>query len=308
MKPSSKLTLGALSVVLAAIFFRLLVGDSVVALLEPRGIIASRELQVLLKMTGVMLVLAIPLLALFYGLAWKYRADNPHTEYDPDRTGSAKAQLMIWAIPAIFIAVLWGITWKSAHWLDPYSPIKSDKPPITIQVVALRWKWLFIYPQQGIATTALIEFPENTPVHFELTADAPMSSFWIPQLGSQIYAMAGMKTQLNLIAEKGDYTGRDTEINGQGYEGMVFDAKAVSQSDFDAWVQRTRLSSVVLDAETYAKLAVPSRNDPPLIYAGVEPNLFGTIMMNGDTSSKHKVGPAPDETEPKETEKPMNGM
>ena len=278
MKPSAKLILGAFSIVLAAIFFRLMIGDGVVALLEPRGLIASQELRVILKTSGIMLMLAIPLLALFYAIAWKYRADNTKNEYDPERTASVKTELLMWAIPVMFVAVLWGVTWKGAHQLDPYAPIKNGKHRLNIQVVALRWKWLFIYPEQNIATTGVVAFPENTPIHFELTADAPMSSFWIPQLGGQMYAMAGMKTQLNLIAEKGDYAGRNMEINGEGYEGMTFDAKVLSEGDFNAWIRQARLSSASLDPETYAKLTLPSRNEPPFSYATVQPGLFNTIV------------------------------
>ncbi len=143
----------------------------------------------------------------------------------------------LWAVPIILIASLSVLNWKSTHELDPYQPIASNAPPLTVEVVALDWKFLFIYPQQNIATVNFIEFPVNTPLNFQLTADAPMSSFWIPQLGSQIYAMPAMSTQLHLIANStGDFRGMDTEINGAGFSGMKFAARSVSQTDFNAWV------------------------------------------------------------------------
>lgn len=299
MKMSAKIGLGVLIAACVAVFFKFLIGGSTVALLMPRGIIASHELQVLLKLVGIMLALGIPILLLFYAVAWKYREDNKNNPYEPDRIAGTKTQLLMWGIPFLFVMVMWAVTWKSAHLLDPRKPIASDKPPITIQVVALQWKWLFIYPEQHVASTGIVVFPEDTPVHFEMTADAPMSLFWIPQLGGQMAVMSSMKTQLNLIAEHGSYAGRNTEINGQGYEGMTFDANAVSQKDFDAWVQRTRLSEVVLDSQTYEKLAVPSRDDPQMYFSNVDADLFDRIMMKDKSNTTDGVENAesPEKTE-----------
>lgn len=279
MKVSARIALGVLVALGAAILFRLLVGDSIVALVAPHGSIASQERDVIIMTALVMLSGAVPTLVLLYFFAWRYRAGNPDAKYDPDRPTSVRSELALWAAPAALVAVLWGVVWGSAHSLDPYKPISASAQPMTIQVVALRWKWLFIYPKEGIATVNQVEFPANTPIHFELTADAPMSSFWIPQLGSQIYAMASMMTQLNLIADPGEYAGRDTEINGVGYSDMTFVAKAVPREEFADWVRKTRQSPNALDDAAYAMLAEPSTNDKPASYASVRPDLFDAVMM-----------------------------
>lgn len=227
-----------------------------------------------------MLLVAVPLLALLYAFAWKYRAGNKKAEYDPEQKHGALRELGLWVIPAVLILTLSIINWKSTHALDPYKPLAAAAKPLTIQVVALNWKWLFIYPEQGIATVNFIEFPAQTPLHFELTADAPVNSFWIPELGSQIYAMAGMTTQLNLMADApGEFAGRAAEINGPGYAGMNFIAKAVSQADFDAWITAVERSSGTLDLATYRMLAAPSENDPASFYSHADKDLYDTIIM-----------------------------
>jgi len=248
--------------------------------LNPQGPIALQERDLIITAVLIMLVVAIPMLILLYTFAWKYRAGNKKSKYDPEHVGSAFKQLAWWAIPAVIIVVLGVIDWKSTHALDPFKPIASNVSPLTIQVVALQWKWLFIYPAQGIATVNYIQFPVNTPLHFELTADAPMSSFWIPQLGSQIYAMAAMQTQLYLEANAiGVYTGKDTEINGAGYSGMQFLAKSSSQSDFNAWVASVQDASNTLTMDAYSALAQPSEYNPPAYYSSYDPNLYDTILM-----------------------------
>jgi cytochrome o ubiquinol oxidase subunit 2 len=249
---------------------------------DPQGPIALQERNLIVLAVLVMLVVAIPMLILLYTFAWKYRdgKGNKNTVYDPEHVGSALRQLAWWAIPAVIIVAIAIINWKSTHALDPTNAIASNVPPLTIQVVALEWKWLFIYPAQGIATVNFIQFPVNTPVHFELTADAPMSSFWIPQLGSQIYAMAAMQTQLNLEANTiGEYTGKDTEINGAGYAGMTFLAKSSSQADFNAWVASVQNSSSPLTMDTYNTLATPSQNNAEAFYSSVDKNLYDAILM-----------------------------
>jgi cytochrome o ubiquinol oxidase subunit 2 len=183
-----------------------------------QGPIALQERNVIITAVLIMLVVAIPMLIALYTFAWKYRAGNKNSKYEPQHVGNSARQLIWWAIPAVIIIIIATLDWRTTHALDPSKPLISNNAPITIQVVALPWKWLFIYPAQGIATVNYIQFPEQTPVHFVLTADAPMSSFWIPELGSQIYAMAAMETQLNLMASTtGEYTGKDTEINGAGF-------------------------------------------------------------------------------------------
>ncbi|HUZ92870.1 MAG TPA: COX aromatic rich motif-containing protein [Candidatus Paceibacterota bacterium] len=247
---------------------------------NPQGPVAAQERDLIVIAVLIMLSIAIPLLVTLYAFARKYRAGNKKAVYDPEHTGGAFGQLILWAVPAAAIVVIAVLNWRSTHALDPYKPIVSSVPPLTIEVVALEWKWLFFYPTQGIATVNFIQFPVDTPIHFELTADAPMSSFWIPQLGGQIYAMAAMQTQLNLMADApGEYTGKDTEINGAGYSGMTFVANATSAADFDAWVASVRHSSSSLTMDGYNALAAPSENNPPAYYSSVEKNLYDTILM-----------------------------
>jgi len=246
------------------------------ALFNPQGPIAAAEIDLIKTMVFLMLIIVVPMFILLFTFARKYRAGNAKAQ----RASEA-------AIPAALVAVLAVFSWGSVHAVDPYAPIPASEAapgaqPITIQVVALPWKWLFIYPAQNIATVNFIQFPVGTPVHFELTADAPMSSFWIPQLGSQIYAMAAMETQLNLEADKiGEFVGKDTEINGAGYAGMQFMAKSSSQEDFDAWVATTQSSSTYapLTMDAYNALAAPSENNPATFYSSVEGDLFDNIMM-----------------------------
>ncbi len=300
MKARFRILLGILIALAAIILIRLLIGNSLVALLTPQGTIASQERDVIVYSILAMLVVAIPMLILLYTFAWRYRADNTKATYEPERVHSPWAEAALWVIPAAVVVVIGMISWQNTPRLDPYASIPSSQPPLTIQVIALRWKWLFIYPDQHIATVNQIVFPEQRPVHFELTADAPMSSFWIPQLGSQIYAMAAMQTQLSLMASStGEYLGRDTEINGAGYAGMTFTAKSVTSEDFDAWVHQVQRSSGSLDRQTYATLVKPSTDVPPAVYTLGDPNLYGWVLtkdmmpdMSSSTPSDQTV-PAP---------------
>ena len=248
---------------------------------DPQGPIALQERNLIILTVVLMLLIAVPMLILLYTFAWKYRAGNKKAKYDPEHVGGAWRQLAWWAIPAVIIATLAVINWKTTHVLDPYKPIASNNPPLTIEVVALQWKWLFIYPTQGVATVNYIQFPVATPIHFVLTADAPMSSFWIPQLGSQIYAMSAMQTQLDLEADAtGTYAGKDTEINGAGYSGMTFAAQSVSQSDFDAWVASVKNSSHALTIAYYNNtLLPPSSYVASSSYSSVDPSLYNIILM-----------------------------
>ncbi len=248
--------------------------------LNPKGLIAQQERALIVKAVLIMLIGTIPVYILIFFFAWKYRADRTETKYSPDLEGKALGGIALWALPALIILALSVINWKSTHLLDPSNTIASGVPPITIEVVALQWKFLFIYPKQNIATVNFIEFPQGTPLNFELTADAPMSSFWIPQLGSQIYAMAGMQTHLNLIADQpGDFKGMDTEINGTGFSGMKFIARSTSRADFDQWVASVKQSGAKLNLDDYNQLAEPSQNNPQAYYSSVDPGLYDTIMM-----------------------------
>ena len=261
--------------------------------LDPQGPIASQERTVIITAVLLMLIVAIPLLVALYTFAWKYRAGNKKASYEPEHVGSTLKQLAWWAIPAVIIVAIAILNWKSTHALDPAKPLNSTVAPLTIKVVALEWKWLFIYPAQGIATVNMIQFPEKTPIHFELTADAPISSFWIPQLGSQIYAMSAMTTQLNLEANStGEYAGKNTEINGDGYSGMNFIARSTSQADFDSWVASVHTVSSTLDQHAYDSLATPSKDNPTAFYSSVDQDLYNRIIMKYMSPSASSTMPA----------------
>ena len=252
-----------------------------VALFRPTGFIAHEQLKLMMFSVAVMLVIAIPTLILFYFFAWRYRETNHKAAYNPHTRYGKFFVLSLWVIPSIFVLILAGAMWPATHKLEPNKSIASDTKPLTIQVIALRWKWLFIYPEQNIATVNFVQVPTGTSVQFELTADkTPMSSFWIPHLGGQLYAMTGHANRLNLMADTpGDYAGRSAEINGSGFAGMKFTARASSRVDFDKWVQDVQLSSNQLDYAMYEQLLLPSEDNPAEFYSKPEPNLYDIVLM-----------------------------
>ncbi len=274
---------------LGLIVTMLLTGTDV-ALFKPKGEIAQQELNLILFSLALMLTIGIPTLIILYGFAWEYRESNKKAKYDPDARHGKFFVFSLWAIPTIFMLVLASVMWPAAHKLDPKKAIAANAKPLTIQVVALRWKWLFIYPEQHIASVNYIQIPTGTPVQFELTADeAPMSSFWIPHLGGQLYAMTGHGNRLNLVAaEPGDYPGRSAEINGAGFAGMTFMAHAGSQESFDKWVQDMQQSPGELNADEYAKLLSPSENNKVASYAAVDANLYAKILAKYTGSHNHQ--------------------
>jgi cytochrome o ubiquinol oxidase subunit 2 len=227
-----------------------------------------------------MLLIVVPVFVLTFWIAWRYRAGNTQAKYTPNWEHNATEEFIWWAVPSIIVIFLASITWTSSHRLDPYKPISGEHSAMTIQVVALDWKWLFIYPVQGIATVNFVEFPTDTPIDFHITADAPMNSLWIPQLAGQIYAMPGMMTELHMITNlPGDYRGTSANFSGPGFSGMTFTARAVSSNDFDSWVRGVRTSSSTLDMQAYTGLSAPSANDAVRYYANVAPKLFESIVM-----------------------------
>jgi cytochrome o ubiquinol oxidase subunit 2 len=247
----------------------------------PQGMIAQKERTLIITAVLIMLIAVIPTFITAFYVSMKYRASNKKAEhYDPDWTGNNKIKYALWGFLVVIMATLSVIVWKSAHELDPFKPISAQEKPMTIQVVALEWKWLFIYPEQHIATVNYVAFPAKTPVEFQLTADAPMNSFWIPQLGGQMYAMAGMENRLHLIADRpGNYAGTEVEINGKGYASMRFTATAYTQADFDNWVQQVKRSGKPLDQSTYEIVAKPSENFPVTSFSSVDENLYDGILM-----------------------------
>ena len=249
------------------------------AQLDPKGLVAEQQRGAMIKATLLMLIAVVPVYVLTFTIAYRYRAGNAAAAYTPEQNWNPYLQTAIILLPVCVVAAIAALTWKTAHQLDPYRPLPSSVPPLTVQVVALDWKWLFIYPEQNIATVNFVEFPAGTPINFELTADAPMNSFWIPQLGGQIYAMAGMSTQLHLMADQpGVFRGQPGEINGRGFSGMQFAAKAVPAGEFAAWVASVRQTSPELNSEGYHQLAAPSTDSPEASYGRVTANLYNTII------------------------------
>lgn len=246
-----------------------------IAVLNPKGIIAEKQSQLLLFATVIMLVVVLPVFALTFGIAWKYRSGNGKAKYTPNWDFDWVLEALWWSVPLVIIVILSVVNWVYCIKLDPFRPIDSTAKPMKIQVVALQWKWLFIYPEQGIATVNYFQFPEQVPIDFEITADAPMNSFWIPQLGGQVYAMPGMKSELHLMADgSGTYRGSSSNISGTGFSGMVFQATSVSAGDFATWVDGVKGSSAL----NYDELVKPSQYVPQASYT-VENGLFEKIIM-----------------------------
>ncbi|HVA10773.1 MAG TPA: ubiquinol oxidase subunit II [Candidatus Dormibacteraeota bacterium] len=254
-----------------------------IPILEPRGPVGLQERNLLLFALGLSLFVIIPVFSLLIFIAWKYRESNESAKYSPDFDHSRIIETVWWLIPSLMISVLSVVAWNSSHSLDPYRPLNSTTPPMTIQVVALDWKWLFIYPQQHIASVNLVQFPKNTPIDFQITSDSVMNSFWIPQLGGQIYSMPGMSSQLHLMASQdGSFNGLSANISGTGFAGMTFVARSSSLKAFEAWAHNASQSQDKLSLAAYNKLDRPSQNNPVAFYSSPTKNLYGTILAKYD--------------------------
>lgn len=279
-----------IAVILSAVLFQYSLDSAV---LNPVGIIGREERDLMIDSTLLMLIIVIPVLIMTFMICLRYRASNKKATYAPYWDYSFLAESVWWGFPCVIIIILSYITWKSTHTLDPYRPLKVGVKPIEIQAVALQWKWLFIYPEQKIATLNYLHFPEDTPLNFDITADAPMNSLWIPQLGGQVYAMPGMRTKLHLIAdEPGSFRGASANLSGEGFARMKFMAISTSREEFDKWVQTLQKSGKTLDAQSYLELVKPSVNDEAS-YALADKDLFDTIIM------KYMMPMSSDQVEPK---------
>ncbi len=248
-------------------------------LLDPKGQVGLDEQNLIITATLMMLLVVIPVIIMTFAFAWKYRASNTSAIYAPKWSHSTKIEITVWLVPILIIIALGSITYKSTHALDPYHSLESNVTPVNIEVVALDWKWLFIYPDLGIATINEIQFPEHTPLNFKITSDTVMNSFFIPALGSQIYAMAGMQTNLHLIAnKKAEMDGISANYSGAGFAGMKFKAISTSQEDFIAWVAKVKAAPKLLDQDEYDTLAKQSQNNSVALYSKYMPNLFQKII------------------------------
>ncbi len=247
--------------------------------LDPQGPVGSAERVILLDSVAIMLVVVVPTIVVTLAFAWWFRASNKRAKYLPDWAYSGRLEFIVWAIPALIVMFLGGIAWIGSHDLDPYQPISSKNSSVEIEVVSLDWKWLFIYPDQGIASVNELTVPVGTPLHFRLTSGTVMNSFFVPQLGSQIYTMAGMTSQLNLMADQaGVYQGLSAQFSGDGFSDMHFELHAVPQADFQAWVGRTRGSAGTLDQAAYGKLLTPAVEPKAITFGAVEPGIFEAIQ------------------------------
>jgi cytochrome o ubiquinol oxidase subunit 2 len=247
--------------------------------LDPHGPVGTAERLMLYDATAIMLAVVVPVILLTLAFAWWFRSGNRHARYRPDWEYSGRIEVIVWAIPALVILFLGGIAWVGSHQLDPPRALHSDSEPLEVQVVSLDWQWLFIYPGQHIASLNRLVVPAGVPVRFSLTSTSVMNSFFIPQLGSQIYTMAGMTTHVNLQAdERGRYQGLSAQFSGDGFSDMRFDVDAVPADGFQAWVSDVRTRSGVLDAPTFTQLARPSRAKGTATYAEVSVGLFDAIV------------------------------
>lgn len=262
---------------LCAAFF--LAGCSQTLLFDPKGPIGDTERLVIIISFALMLIVVIPVFIMAIWFPWKYRGSNTKAPYTPKWSHSVRIESVIWLVPAVIVTFLGIIVWKTTHQLDPHKPIETGIKPIVIEAVSLDWKWLFIYPDQQIATVNQLVFPDNVPLSFKLTSATVMTSFFIPQLGSQIYAMAGMQTQLHLLAdEPGTYIGQNQQFSGNGYADMNFKTLAISREEFESWVSKVRQSPDKLDMGRYQELEKPSSDDPVTYFSAITPNLFEHIL------------------------------
>lgn len=248
--------------------------------LNPQGIIAIKERNLIILTLLLSAVVVIPVFVMLIVFSLRYNATNKKPSvYRPDWDGNRVLETIWWGIPCVIILILGVVTWQSSHELDPYRHIDSNVKPINVQVVSLQWKWLFIYPDQNVASVNVLHIPVGTPVNFSITSDAPMNSFWVPSLGGQMYAMSGMSTKLSLMADHvGDFKGSSANISGTHFADMNFMARSTSRTDFDSWVNKAQTTGTVLNQSSYAELSVPAVAEPTSYVLG-DSTLYDTIVM-----------------------------
>ncbi|RYD30222.1 MAG: ubiquinol oxidase subunit II [Sphingomonadales bacterium] len=264
-----------------------LLGGCNMVVMSPSGDVAMQQKDLIIVSTILMLLIIVPVLIATGLFAWRYRASNKDAVYDPDWHHSTRLEVLIWTAPLMIIIALGAVTWISTHLLDPYRPldrIDANRPvgdikPITVEVVALPWKWMFIYPELGIATVNELAAPIDVPINFKITSSAIMNSFYIPALAGQIYAMAGMETKMHAVINKpGVYTGISANYSGAGFSGMNFKFHGLAQGDFDAWVEKVKTQGTALNRNAYLVLEKPSEKVPPRYFATVEQDLYQAIL------------------------------
>ena len=249
--------------------------------LDPKGPIAAANRQILFNSLGIMLAIVIPVIVATLGVAFWFRASNNRARYRPDFEYSGRLEMLVWSIPAMTVFLVGGVAWVGSHDVSPRKPIESSVKALRVQVASLDWKWLFIYPDQGIASVNRLTIPVGTPISLELSSSGVMNSFFVPQLGSQIYTMAGMVTRLNLLAdEAGTYRGFSAQFSGDGFSDMHFDAEVVTGEKFAQWIETARSAGPELNATSYASLVKPTAAVAPFTYRSVASGLFETIAVS----------------------------
>jgi cytochrome o ubiquinol oxidase subunit II len=249
-------------------------------ILDPQGPIGAADKTILIDSVAIMLAIVLPTIAAIFAFAFWFRASNTRAHYRPTWAHSGRIELVTWSIPALTVILLGGVAWIGAHQLDPAKPVEGTGSPVRIQVVSLDWKWLFIYPDQGIATVNSLTVPAGAPLRFELTSASVMNVFFIPQFGSMIYTMNGMADHLELRADnEGNFQGLSAHFSGDGFPDMMFDVHVISPLAFPDWVASTARSGQVLNADSYGKLARQSIETGRPTYRLEDPRLFGNIVM-----------------------------
>src|SRR5260221_6523113 len=256
-------------------------GGCTEGVLDPQGPIAVADREILLNSLGIMLAIVIPVILAILGVAFWFRASNERARYRPNFTYSGRLEMLVWSIPAMTVFLVGGVAWVGSHDVSPRKPIGSRVNPLRVQLASLDWKWLFIYPDQGVASVNYLAIPVGTPVSFELTSSGVMNSFFVPQLGTQIYTMPGMVSRLHLQADQlGSYRGMSAQFSGEGFADMYFNVEAVAPEKFSEWVDTARNVGMDLNVTTYAELAKPSASVAPFTYRLVAPGLFGSIRVS----------------------------
>jgi cytochrome o ubiquinol oxidase subunit 2 len=248
-------------------------------LLNPHGPIGQHEFDLILTAFLIMLIPVLPVIVMTLWFAWRYRATRSETT-TPRGWSEHAVEIVVWTVPIAIVIALGILTWVTTHQLDPYKPIASSAKPVQIEAIALNWKWLFIYPDAHIATINQLVIPTGVPVSFRLTSGTVMASFFIPRLGSQVYAMAGMQTRLHLLADQpGNYTGLNSQFSGAGFPEMHFNVTATSETGYQAWLQQLKQGGSTLDMARFEQLALPTTHNPVLQFASVQPGLFNAVMQ-----------------------------
>jgi cytochrome o ubiquinol oxidase subunit 2 len=265
----------------------LLAGCNMVVM-DPSGDVAIQQRNLIIASTALMLLVIVPVIALTFIFAWRYRASNTDATYDPDFHHSTQLEVVIWTVPLLIIIALGAMTWISTHTLDPFRPLSRlapNKPvpaearPLTVEVVALDWKWLFIYPEYGVASVNEMAAPTNVPISFRITSSSVWNTFYVPALAGMIYAMPGMETRLNAVMNaEGDFTGISGMYSGSGFSRMNFGFRSFTQQGFDEWVAKAKAAGTPLDRAAYLQLEKPSEAEPVRYFASVEGGLFQAIL------------------------------